>query len=333
MSETRFDVLCIGNAIVDVLAHAEDSFLATHGMVKGSMALIDEARAHHLYDHMGPGLECSGGSAANTAAGVASLGGRPAYIGKTNHDTLGEIFAHDLRASGVHFATSPLSGKADPATARCLILVSPDAQRTMNTFLGACTRLRPEDIDEAVVRESQVVYIEGYLWDMPEAKDAIVKAARLAREAGRGVALSLSDAFCVDRHRDEFQTLVADHVDIVFANEDEIKSLYCADTFDAALQQVRAVCKVAALTRGAKGSVVLGENELHIIDAEPMSGVVDTTGAGDLYAAGFLFGYTQGKDLATCARLGGIAAAEVISHFGARPEADLKGLVAQRFSL
>ena len=326
MTETTHDVLCIGNAIVDVLAHADDAFLDSHGMVKGTMALIDDDQAHKLYDEMGTAMECSGGSAANTAAGIASLGGKPAFIGKCHADPLGEIFAHDIKAIGVHYETAP--AKSGPQTARCLILVSPDAQRTMNTFLGACTRLGPDDIDEALVASAQVTYIEGYQWDMPAAKEAIVKAAKAARKAGRGVALSLSDPFCVDRHRDEFRELVKEHVDIVFANEEEIKSLYQVDTFDDALQNVRKDCKVAALTRGAKGAVVVGENEIHIIDAAPVDKVEDTTGAGDLFASGFLYGYTRGMDLATCARIGGVAAAEIISHVGARPEKPLAELAA-----
>lgn len=328
MVEVRYGVLGIGNAIVDVVAHAEDAFLAGHGLNKGTMALIDETMADRLYDQLGPAIECSGGSAANTIAGLASLGGAAAFIGKVAEDQLGKVFTHDIRALGVAFRTKPLAGGS--STARCLVLVSPDAQRTMQTYLGACTQLYPDDIDAELVAESQVTYLEGYLWDPPHAKDAFVKAARIAAEAGRKVALSLSDPFCVDRHRDDFLKLVADHVDVLFANEAEIKHLYKTENFDEALQQVRGHCAVAALTRSEKGSVVVAGDEVHVVDAEPIERLVDTTGAGDAYAAGFLFGLTTGKDLATCARLGGIASAEVISHLGARPEVSLRDLAESR---
>jgi len=330
MSDTRFDVVGIGNAIVDVLSHESDDFLTRHGMSKGTMALIDAAAADKLYDDMGSGIECSGGSAANTIAGLASLGGRGAFIGKVKDDTLGKVFHHDIEAVGVHFPTTAATDGA--STARCLIHVTPDAERTMNTFLGACVELGPNDVDKDVVRASKVTYLEGYLWDKEDAKAAFVKAAVLAHEAGREVSLSLSDPFCVDRHRDSFLDLVESHVDILFANEDEIKALYQVDDFDAALQHVRGHCKIAALTRSAKGSVVISGDEVHIVDCDPVNHVVDTTGAGDAYAAGFLFGYTNGHadDLAHCARLGGIAAAEIISHFGARPETPLNEVVAAK---
>ena len=323
----RYDVAGIGNAIVDVLAHADDAFLARHGMTKGTMALIDADAADKLYDDMASGIECSGGSAANTIAGLASLGGRGAFIGKVRNDELGKVFHHDIEAIGVHFPTAPATDGA--STARCLINVTPDAERTMSTFLGACVELGPEDVDGDVIASAKVTYLEGYLWDKEEAKAAFVKAAELAHAAGREVSLSLSDPFCVDRHRESFLALVEGHVDILFANEDEIKSLYQVDSFDAALQHVRGHCKVAALTRSAKGSVVVHGDEIHIVDAEPNVTVVDTTGAGDAYAAGFLFGYTSGgqDDLAHCARLGSIASAEIISHFGARPETPLNELV------
>lgn len=326
----RYDVVGIGNAIVDVLAHADDAFLVRHGMTKGSMALIDTATADKLYADMAPGIECSGGSAANTIAGLASLGGRGAFIGKVRDDQLGKVFHHDISAIGVHFPTPPATAGAP--TARCLINVTPDAERTMSTFLGACVELGPNDVDADVVRGSLVTYLEGYLWDKEEAKAAFVKAAQLAHDAGREVSLSLSDPFCVDRHRSSFVELVEGHVDILFANEDEILSLYKVATFDEALQHVRGHCKVAALTRSGKGSVVISGDEVHIVDAEPNVKVVDTTGAGDAYAAGFLFGYTNGHaaDLARCARLGSIAAAEIISHFGARPETPLGELVAAK---
>lgn len=328
MPDTRFDVVAVGNAIVDVLANAEDAFLATHGLPKGGMVLIDNGQAERLYDRMGTAVECSGGSAANTAAGVASLGGRAAYIGKVADDGLGKVFRHDIGAIGVHYDTTPLRNAA--STARCLILVTPDAQRTMNTYLGACVELRPEDIDPKVVRAAEVTYLEGYQWDAENAKQAILKAAEVAAGAGRKVALSLSDSFCVARHRDQFRDLVSNHVDIVFANEEEIKSLYETTSFEDALKAVRGHCQIAALTRGAKGSVVVAGYDVHVVGAEPVGRVVDTTGAGDLYAAGFLFGYTRGHDMPACARLGGIAAAEIISHFGARPETKLATLVADK---
>lgn len=329
--DTRYDVVGIGNAIVDVLAHADDEFLVRHDMTKGSMALIDTATADKLYAAMAPGIECSGGSAANTIAGLASLGGRGAFIGKVKNDDLGKVFHHDIEALGVHFSTAPAIDGAP--TARCLINVTPDAQRTMSTFLGACIELGPSDVDEDVIRASKVTYLEGYLWDREDAKAAFVKAAELAHAAGREVSLSLSDAFCVDRHRASFVELVEGHVDVLFANEDEIKSLYQVDSFDAALQYVRGHCKVAALTRSAKGSVIAAGDEIHVVDAESGVNVIDTTGAGDAFAAGFLFGYTSGgqNDLVHCARIGALAAAEVISHFGARPETPLNELVAAKF--
>lgn len=328
--DARFDVVGIGNAIVDVLAHADDAFLARHSMTKGTMALIDAETADRLYGDMAPAIECSGGSAANTIAGLASLGGRGAFIGKVKNDELGKVFHHDIEAIGVHFPTTPATDGI--ATARCLINVTPDAERTMSTFLGACAELGPDDVDEDVVRASKVIYLEGYLWDREEAKAAFVRAAELAHDAGREVSLSLSDAFCVDRHRHSFLELVENHVDILFANEDEILSLYQVDSFDEALQHVRGHCKIAALTRSAKGSVVIHGDDVHIVDAEKNTKVIDTTGAGDAYAAGFLFGYTNGHadDLAHCARLGGIAAAEIISHFGARPETPLNEVVQQK---
>jgi sugar/nucleoside kinase (ribokinase family) len=261
-------------------------------------------------------------------AGIASLGGSGAFIGKVRRDQLGEVFAHDLRAAGIAFDTAPAAD--GPATARCLILVTPDAQRTMNTYLGACVHLGPADVDPARVGDAAVAYLEGYLWDPPQAKAAFVKAAEIAHKAGRKVALSLSDAFCVDRHRASFRDLVAGHVDILFANESEIKSLYEVEGFDAALQQVRGRCEVACLTRSEKGSVIVAGEEVHVIDPERVGAVIDTTGAGDLYAAGFLYGYTHGYGLARAGRIASIAAAEAISHLGARPQAPLKQLVKQR---
>jgi sugar/nucleoside kinase (ribokinase family) len=323
----KIDVVGIGNAIVDVLAHADDAFLAAHGLTKGSMTLIDAEQARALYAAMGPGVEVSGGSAANTVAGVAALGGRSAFIGKVRDDQLGEVFAHDIRSVGVSFVTPPaLEG---PPTARCLILVTPDAQRTMSTFLGACAGLTRDDVNPQVIRAARVTYLEGYLWDPPAAKEAFRRAVEIAHAADRKVALSLSDAFCVDRHRAEFRELV-EQVDILFANEAEILSLYQVDSFDAALQAVRQANTLAALTRSERGSVILNGAEVHVIDAERGLPLVDTTGAGDLYAAGFLAAYTRGRPLAECGRTASIAAAEAISHIGARPQTDLKALVAAR---
>lgn len=334
MTNPRFDVVAIGNAIVDVLAHADDAFLDRHGMPKGSMTLIDAPRAAMLYDQMGPAVEVSGGSAANTVAGLAALGARAAYIGKVADDSLGTIFRHDITAIGAHYATAPLVNGADvdKTTARCLILVTPGGQRTMNTHLGACTALGPDDIDEDVVSAGLITYVEGYLWDEPGAKAAIRKAAAIAHDAGRKVAFTLSDSFCVDRHRDEFITLVSgDLIDVLFANEMELKALYQTDDLDAAVAQVKSHADVAAITRSAHGSLVVVGDEVITMPAEPVDKVVDTTGAGDLYAAGFLRGLTSGRSLTDCARMGGVCAAEVISHFGARPEVpSLADLVGER---
>lgn len=325
MASAEFDVTGIGNAIVDVIAHADDAFLAANTIEKGAMTLIDTARAEELYGRMGPGVEISGGSAGNTMAGIAALGGRGAYIGKVADDQLGAVFRHDIRAAGVHFACQPLPGGAP--TARCLILVTPDAQRSMNTYLGACVELGPEDIDEQLIRNSHVTYMEGYLWDPPRAKEAFRKAAAIAHGAGRKVSLSLSDSFCVHRHHAEFLDLVENHVDILFANEHEIGALYGTDRFDEALAAVKRLGKVAALTRSEKGAVIVAGGEVIEVKAEPVAKVIDTTGAGDLYASGFLYGWTRGLAPAVCGRLGAIAAAEVISHVGARPEASLSDLV------
>jgi sugar/nucleoside kinase (ribokinase family) len=325
MTSAAFDVLGIGNAIVDVISRTDEVFLSRHSLIKGSMMLIDEARAETLYAAMGPGIEMSGGSCGNTMAGVASFGGKGAYIGKVRDDQLGSVFGHDLKATGVSFETA--SANSGPATARCLILVTPDAQRTMNTYLGACTGLGPADIDTKVVSAAQVTYVEGYLWDAPEAKKAVLKAFDAAHAAGRLVSITLSDSFCVDRYRDEFRDLLRNKVDILFGNESEIKSLYQVATFEEAMAATRQEAKIAALTRSEKGSVVVKGGETYAVPAAAIAKVVDTTGAGDLYAAGFLFGYTHGKPLAECARLGGLAAAEVISHVGARPEQALRGLI------
>lgn len=326
MTTPALDVVGIGNAIVDVIAHADDAFLARQGLAKGTMTLVDERRAESLYAEMGPGIESSGGSAGNTMAGLASLGGRGAYVGKVRDDQLGTVFRHDITAMGVRFSTP--AATSGPSTARCLVLVTPDAQRTMNTYLGACVGLGPEDIDEAEIAAAHVTYLEGYLFDPPHAKEAFRKAARAAHAAGRKVALTLSDPFCVERHRAEFRELVQHHVDLLFANEAEILSLFETDSFAEAARQVRGMCEVAALTRSEKGSVVVAAHETHEIPAMKPEKLVDTTGAGDLYASGFLYGFTRGRDLAVCGRLGSLCAAEVISHFGARPEAPLARLAA-----
>lgn len=319
------DVLGIGNAIVDVLATTDDEFLNLNKLAKGAMSLIDASRAEALYAAMRDAVEVSGGSCGNTVAGVASLGGKAAYIGKVRDDALGWTFRHDIREAGVNFDTPPST--EGPPTARCLIFVTPDAQRTMNTYLGACITLGPEDIDEALVASAKVTYVEGYLWDPPRAKEAVRKAFAAAHAAGRQVSITLSDSFCVDRWRDEFNALIRDEVDILFANESEILALYQVKTFDEALQRARATGKIVALTRSAKGSVIVKGDEIHVVDAARVAKVVDTTGAGDLYAAGFLYGYTRGKPLAECARIGGVAAGEVISHVGARPLVPLKTLI------
>ena len=323
----RFDVLGIGNAIVDVISTVDDGFLTDNGLIKGSMQLINEAQAQSIYDIMGPGTEVSGGSAANTVAGLASFGGKAAFFGKVKSDQLGRVFRHDISAAGVSFETPGADYGSE--TARCLILVTPDGERTMNTYLGACIEFGPEDIDEIVVRDSKVIYMEGYLWDPEQAKLAFLKAAEIAREAGREVSLSLSDSFCVDRHRSSFLELIRRDVDILFANEDEIKSLYQVESFDEALQAVRKDCKLAALTRSGAGSVIVSHDEVHVVEARKVEKLVDTTGAGDLYAAGFFAGYTNDKTLAQCAQLGSLAASEVISHIGARPRISLKDLASQ----
>jgi sugar/nucleoside kinase (ribokinase family) len=332
MTQARYDVLGIGNAIVDVIARCEDPFLAANGLAKGAMTLIDEARADQLYATMGPGRECSGGSAGNTIAGLANLGGTAAYIGRVRDDQLGTIFRHDIRAQGVAFDSAPAA--SGPSTARCLIFVTPDAQRTMQTYLGACVDLGPDQIDETVVAASGITYMEGYLWDKPAAKDAFRKAAQLAHKHGRKVALTLSDSFCVDRHRDDFRDLVDNHCDVVFANESELLSLYQVKSFDQALGLVREKKnRIFAVTRSEKGSVAIQGDDVFAVPAEPGVTVVDTTGAGDLYASGFLHGLARGRNLADCARLGSLCAAEIISHYGARPETSLKELAASKGAL
>jgi sugar/nucleoside kinase (ribokinase family) len=328
MTAPRYDVLGIGNAIVDVIARAEDDFLVAHAMHKGTMALIDEARAETIYQAMGAAVESSGGSAANTIVGVASFGGHAAFVGKVKDDELGRAFAHDIRAARVAFDTKPASD--GPSTARCYIMVTPDGERTMNTFLGAAQDLKPSDIDEAKVASAAVIYLEGYLWDPPQAKEAFVKAASIAHKAGRRVALTLSDAFCVDRYRAEFLALIRKGtVDVVFANERELHSLYETADFDTAVKALRGDAKLAVVTRSEKGCVVVTRKTVEAVQAMPIDRVVDVTGAGDLFAAGFLVGLARGKDHRTAARLGALAAAEVIQHIGARPAVSLKALAAE----
>ena len=326
MADQAIDVIGIGNAIVDVLVRVEDEFLAARGLAKGAMTLIDAEQAVTLYGEIDGAIEVSGGSAANTMAGIAAFGGCAAFIGKVMDDHLGEVFASDIRAVGVEFATPP--ARQGAPTARSFILISRDAQRTMCTFLGASVGLGCDEIDLERIAAARVVYLEGYLWDAPGAREAFAKAVKIAHRHGRRVALTLSDPFCVARHRKDFLDLVVNEVDILFANEAEITSLYQVASFDAALQQVRGHCDIVALTRSEKGSVVLGNDEIHVIDSHHIAPVVDTTGAGDLYASGFLYGLTRGRGLGTCGSLGSLAAGEVISHLGARPVANLKELAA-----
>ncbi len=328
MTVTRYDVLGIGNAIVDVLARAEEDFLLRQGMRKGGMALIDANRAAAIYAAMGPAVEVSGGSAANTIVGVASLGARSAFIGKVKDDLLGRAFAHDIRAAGVTFATTPAADGVP--TGRCYVLVTPDGERTMNTFLGAAQDLHPADIDADMIAASAITYLEGYLWDPKNAKDAFLKAAKIAHDAGRIVALTLSDAFCVDRYRSEFLHLMRSKtVDLIFANETELHSLYQTADFEAAVAALRADVATAVVTRSEKGCLVISPDGMEAVPAFPVERVVDTTGAGDLFAAGFLCGLARGADDRSCGRLGALAAAEVIQHLGARPEASLKDLARE----
>jgi sugar/nucleoside kinase (ribokinase family) len=328
MASMRFDVLGIGNAIVDVIARTHDAFLAQHNMRKGTMQLINESQAAKLYDAMGPAVEVSGGSAANTIVGVASLGARAAFIGKVKDDELGRVFAHDIRAAGVAFATPPAS--AGPSTARCYVLVTPDGERTMNTYLGAAQDLHPNDIDEDAIAAAQIVYLEGYLWDPPHAKEAFLKAAKIAHEADRDVALTLSDAFCVDRYRPEFLDLIrTGTVDLVFANERELHSLYETADFDTALHALQKDARLAVITRSEKGCLIVARDQIEAVAASPVERVVDATGAGDLFAAGFLAGLSRGADYRNAARLGALVAADVIQHLGARPETSLKALAQE----
>jgi len=328
MAAPRFDVLGIGNAIVDVISRSEDDFLIRHDMRKGGMMLIDEARAEAIYDAMGPAIEISGGSAANTIVGVANLGARAAFVGKVRDDILGRAFTHDIRAEGVTFDTPP-AGEG-PSTARCYILVTPDGERTMNTYLGAAQQLDPDDVDAETVAASAITYLEGYLWDPRDAKDAFLKAAAIAHDAKRLVALTLSDAFCVDRWRAEFLQLVRDRVaDVTFANEAELRSLYQTADFDTAVAELRKDARLAVVTRSEKGCLVVSRDRVEAVPAFPVERVVDTNGAGDMFAAGFLFGLARGVDHATAAQLGALAAAEIIGHLGARPERSLKAMAQE----
>jgi sugar/nucleoside kinase (ribokinase family) len=321
-SAAKYDVVGIGNALVDVITQADDDFLNSESLVKGSMTLIETERAVTLYAAMGSGIEMSGGSAANTMTGVASFGGTACYVGKVADDDLGNVFGHDMRAVGVAFPNK--AADVGVPTGRCLIVVTPDAQRTLNTYLGVSSLLGPDDIDDVLVASGKVLYMEGYLWDRDAAKAAYRKAAKAAHKADRLVSLTLSDSFCVDRHRADFRSLVTADVDILFGNEDELLSLYEVTSFDDAVKAVRADCQMAAITRGASGSVVITQHEVIEVPAEPCPHVVDTTGAGDLYASGFLYGLTHDLPLAECGRLGSVAASEVISHVGARPSEDLR---------
>jgi sugar/nucleoside kinase (ribokinase family) len=328
MNSAKYDVLGIGNAIFDVLVRTDEGFLSRHGMTKGGMALIDEGRAAAIYRDMGPATEMSGGSAANTIVGIANLGARAAYVGKVKDDQIGRLYTHDIRAAGVAFETKPAND--GPATGCSYILVTPDGERTMNTYLGAAQDLTPDDIDPAQIAAARVIYLEGYLWDPKNAKDAFVKAARIAHDAGRQVALTLSDSFCVDRYRGEFLDLMRNGtVDLVFANEAELRSLYETSDFDTALKQLRVDTKLGVVTRSEKGCVVASKDGVIAVPAFPIEKMVDTTGAGDLFAAGFLFGLVRGASHENAGRFGALAAAEVIQHIGARPQTSLKELAQQ----
>ncbi|MDP3899029.1 MAG: adenosine kinase [Mesorhizobium sp.] len=325
---SQYDVLCIGNAIVDIIARCDEKFLADNTIIKGAMNLIDTQRAELLYSRMGPAIEASGGSAGNTAAGVASFGGRAAFFGKVSDDYLGGVYTHDIRAHGVAFDTAPLTG--NPPTARSMIFVTPDGERSMNTYLGACVELGPDDVEEAKAKGAKVTYFEGYLWDPPLAKEAIRLTARHAHAAGREVSMTLSDSFCVDRYRDEFLDLMrSGTVDIVFANESELKALYQTSSFEAGLDLIRNDCKLAIVTRSELGSIIVRGGETVQVDAIEIAELVDTTGAGDLYAAGFLFGYTTGRTLAECGKLGSLAAGLVIQQIGPRPLQNLRQAAEQ----
>jgi sugar/nucleoside kinase (ribokinase family) len=339
MSTSQFHVCAIGNALVDVIAEANDDFLTQNRIAKGGMTLIDADQASTLYDMIGPAVEMSGGSAANTVAGIASLGGTAAFMGKVKADQLGSIFRHDLHAQKVHFATAPaperrqdihpvsMDRRQGAPTGRCIILVTPDAQRSMNTYLGAAVEFSTEDVQADVIRDAQVTYLEGYLFDPPEAKKAFRRAAKIARETKRKLALTLSDTFCVERHRDEFLDLITNDVDILFANQNELMALYKTTDIHEAIAAVRTICPLTVTTRSEKGAIIASKTELTEVPPAPVGKVIDSTGAGDLFAAGFLFGLTHGKDMAESGRIGAIAAAEVISHYGPRPQKKLSGMI------
>ena len=326
-TQARFDVVAMGNAIVDVLSRIDDAFLERNNIVKGVMTLIDSDLAERLYVEIPSGVECSGGSAANTAAGIASLGGKPAFIGKVADDTLGEVFRKDIVKSGVFYDTAPLPVSENQPTGRSFVLVTEDAQRTMHTFLGACSLLSRSDIDETVIAESKIVYIEGYLWDREEAKKALSLAVEIARKHNRKVALSLSDPFCVRRHRDSFLELIKSGVNLIFCNEDEIKELCLEQDLDKALEKSRSLCDLVVVTLGAKGAVAIAKENSFVVEAKATAGVVDTTGAGDLFAAGFLTAFARGQSVPDCLETGAFAAAEIISHYGARPATPLKDFI------
>ena len=328
MAKETFDVVGIGNAIVDIIARCDEGFLTKHDLDKGFMRLIDADEAARLYEAMGPAMERSGGSVANSIAGLASFGAKCGFIGRVAADQFGGIFRHDIRSLGVGYTTEPATDGAP--TARCLVLVTPDGERTMNTFLGASVDFTPDDLDAEMIAAAKIVYLEGYLFDKDAAKSAFREAARLAKEAGAKVALTLSDPFCVDRHRDDFRKLVSEDADIVFANEKEITTLYEVNSFDEAADAALQDCEMAVLTRSEAGSVIVGGGEAVEVAADPVAKLVDATGAGDLYAAGFLFGLTQGLPVGACGQLGSLAAAEVISHIGARPETALRSLADAR---
>ncbi len=327
----NFDVLGIGNAIVDILVQVEDDFLADHDIPKGSMQLVDEETAEKLYGKLGTAIECSGGSAANTIAGLASMGSRAAYIGKTKNDQMGHVFDHDIKSLGVDYTTA--KDESGASTARCLVMVSPDAERTMCTYLGACVNLMEADIDEAQVAGAVVTYMEGYLWDPENAKAAFRKAMTLAHKAGRKTSISLSDSFCVGRHKQEFLHLAEHEIDILFANEEELLMLYDTRDLNDAIKAVQQHCEVAAITRSAEGCVIVSAGEVINVKGYPVSDLIDTTGAGDMFAAGFLHGYTRGLDLGVCGRMGNLVASEVITHMGARPDIDLKEYIANKLYL
>jgi sugar/nucleoside kinase (ribokinase family) len=327
MTSPRYDVVGIGNAIVDIIGRCDDAFLVQHGATKGHMRLVEPATIMELYNAMGPAVEASGGSAANTIAGIASLGGKTGFVGKVADDEFGRIFAHDIKAQGVAFSATP---QPNSATSRSLILVTPDGERTMNTYLGVSTDFHESDLDAALIGQAGIVYLEGYLFDRPEAKAAFRAATTLARKANAKVAMTLSDGFCVDRHRDEFLAFIRSDVDILFANESEITALYQTTSFDEAVRKIKSDAKLVALTRGVKGSVILSDGADIAVPVEAVAHVVDTTGAGDLYAGGFLYGIAKGLPLDVAGRLGSMAAAEVISHVGARPAVDLSQLARQR---